>query len=104
MDKTFSKAIVKYGVHNQCVVAVEELSELQKEICKAVRGQLHKEHLTEELADCWIMIEQLKMMFNITDADVQKIVWQKTARLKERLNKYETETSKESTTSLHCRL
>lgn len=89
MDKTFSKAIVKYGVHNQCVVAVEELSELQKEVCKAVRGQLNKEHLTEELADCWIVIEQLKMMFNITDADVQKVVWQKTARLKERLAAYE---------------
>lgn len=89
MDKTFAKAIVKYGVHNQCVVAVEELAELQKEICKAVRGQLNKENLTEELADCWIMTEQIKMMFNITDADINKIVAQKTARLKERLATYE---------------
>jgi NTP pyrophosphatase (non-canonical NTP hydrolase) len=86
MDKTFSKAIVQYGMHNQCVVAVEELSELQKEICKALRGQPNKENMTEELADCWIVIEQLKMMFNITDADVQKVVWQKTTRLKERLS------------------
>ena len=91
MDKIFSNAIVKYGVHNQCVVAVEEFSELQKEICKALRGQLNRDNMIEEMADCWIMTEQLKMMFNITDADVQKAVWSKTARLKERLNEYERE-------------
>lgn len=89
MDKVFSNAIVKYGVHNQCVVAVEELSELQKEICKALRGQLNRDNMIEELADCWIMTEQLKMMFNITDTDVQKVIWQKTTRLKERLKEYE---------------
>lgn len=94
MDKVFSKAIVKYGVNNQCVVAVEELSELQKEICKAVRGQLNKCNLIEELADVWVMCEQVKMMFNITDADVQKIVWEKTARLNERLEQYEYQTRK----------
>ena len=91
MDKIFSNAIVKYGVHNQCVVAVEEFGELQKEICKALRGQLNRDNMIEEMADCWIMTEQLKMMFNITDADVQKAVWSKTARLKERLNEYERE-------------
>ena len=91
MDKIFSNAIVKYGVHNQCIVAVEEFSELQKEICKALRGQLNRDNMIEEMADCWIMTEQLKMMFNITDADVQKAVWSKTARLKERLNEYERE-------------
>lgn len=87
MDKVFSRAIVKYGIRHQCMVAVEEMAELQKEVSKAVRGQLNRDGLTEEMADVWIMTEQLKMMFNITDAEVQKVVWQKVARLKERVEK-----------------
>ena len=82
MDKVISRAIVKYGIKNQSIVAVEELSELQKEICKAQRGMLNKEHFIEEMADVWIMCEQLKLMYNITDADVQAVVNRKIERLR----------------------
>lgn len=85
MDRVFSKAICRYGIPAQSVVAVEELSELQKEVCKALRGQLNKENMTEEMADVWIVIEQLKMMYNITDEDVRNVVHKKIQRLKERM-------------------
>ena len=85
MDRVFSKAICRYGMSAQSVVAVEELSELQKEVCKAMRGQLNKDNMTEEMADVWIVIEELKMMYNITDEDVRKVVHRKVKRLKERL-------------------
>lgn len=82
MDKVFSNAIVKYGIEKQSFVAVEELSELQKEICKAQRGKFNKDNMTEELADVWVMCEQVKMMYGITDAQVMSKVHEKVARLK----------------------
>ena len=36
-EDTYRKAIETYGAYAQTVVAVEELSELQKELCKAIR-------------------------------------------------------------------
>ena len=85
MDRVLSKAICKYGIDKQSAVAIEELSELQKEVCKALRGQLNKDNMVEEMADVWIVIEQLKMIYNITDEDVRKEVHKKIHRLKERL-------------------
>ncbi|MBQ6929022.1 MAG: hypothetical protein IJN27_01780 [Oscillospiraceae bacterium] len=82
MDKVFSNAIVKYGIEKQSFVAVEELSELQKEICKAQRGKFNKDNMTEELADVWVMCEQVKMMYGITDDQVMRKVHDKVARLK----------------------
>lgn len=46
----------------QLVIAIEELSELQKSICKVIRnGRLDEyvESVKEEIADCLIMITQL---------------------------------------------
>ena len=46
------KAIVNsYGKENQITVAVEELSELIKELCKELRGMGNPEHIAEEMAD-----------------------------------------------------
>ena len=83
MDKTFSKAIVKYGVHNQCVVAVEELSELQKEVCKMLRkiGNVH--NLAEEIADVQIILEQLVLIHNC-ESEVMLLKQQKLQRVCER--------------------
>jgi len=58
-------AVATFGEEPQLNVAIEELSELQKEICKRRRGMENKEHLAEEIADVEIMLEQMKLMFNI---------------------------------------
>ena len=58
-------AIDRYGVAAQCVVAVEELSELQKEICKQLRDGGDLNALAEEIADAKIMIEQVIKAFGI---------------------------------------
>ena len=55
--RIINDALKLYGVRAQTVVAIEELSELQKELCKAFRGYLNFDHLAEEIADvklCWI--------------------------------------------------
>lgn len=65
--KTYLKALAAYGDHNQMIVAMEELSECQKEICKILRGGENFPHLAEEIADATIMLEQLRIMFNINE-------------------------------------
>lgn len=59
----YQQLINKFGTKNQCIVAIEELSELQKEICKQLRDIGNLENLAEEIADVEIMLEQLKIMF-----------------------------------------
>lgn len=66
-QKTYLKALAAYGDRNQMIVAMEELSECQKEICKILRGGENFPHLAEEIADATIMLEQMRIMFNINE-------------------------------------
>ena len=65
--KTYTNAMLAFGELNQLIVAIEELSECQKEICKILRGGEDYRHLAEEVADATIMLEQIRLMFNIND-------------------------------------
>ena len=68
---------------------IEELSELQKEVCKDLRGHGNQKHIIEEMADVLIMIEQLKIMKDISNEDIQNVIDFKTKRLIDRMNEYE---------------
>ena len=65
--KTYTKAMLAFGERNQLIVAVEELSECQKEICKILRGGEDFRNLAEEIADATIMLEQIQLIFSIND-------------------------------------
>lgn len=67
-----SLAIEYYGIDSQCIVAIEELSELQKELSKHLRGDGNKDHLAEEIADVLIMLEQLIAIF---DCKLEVMEW-----------------------------
>lgn len=82
---TYKKAIKTYGEKAQKLMAIEEMSELTKEICKDFRGQLDREHLIEEIADVTITIYQLLMMYEISDKEIQQMCERKMERLKERM-------------------
>ena len=77
-------AIETYGSVMQITVAFEEMSELQKELCKYIRGSGSQENIAEEIADVEIMIEQMKMLFNC-EASVLQVREKKVKRLKERI-------------------
>jgi NTP pyrophosphatase (non-canonical NTP hydrolase) len=79
----FIKLIQQYD-KQQLIVAIEELSELQKELCKSLRGKPNIEAIKEELADVWIMFQQIKLYFGIESFDIQTIVDEKLQRTKER--------------------
>lgn len=78
--------IEKYG-SLQVIVAIEELSELQKELCKSLRGKTNKENIIEEMADCIIMINQMQLYFGISDKELNQLIVYKLNRTKERLLK-----------------
>ena len=88
-ERVYEKAIEKYGKELQFIVAIEELSELQKELTKALRGIGNKNNITEELADVEIMLEQIKIMLEIKAKDVEYAKDFKVKRLSERLNMQE---------------
>ena len=82
----YQKLISKYG-DKQVVVAIEELSELQKELCKYLRGKGDIRNIIEEIADVNIMIKQMIMLFEIEQSAIDFIINQKLERTKERLLK-----------------
>lgn len=88
---TYKQAIDTYGVRAQKLMAIEEMSELTKEICKDFRGKLNREHLIEELADVTITIDQLMLMYRISGKEIQQMCERKIERLKERLEKQNDE-------------
>lgn len=80
----YSDALDVFGGDTQLIVAVEELSECQKEICKVLRVDGDLEHLAEEVADATIMLEQVRLMFDINDATCRHMD-AKIERLKKRI-------------------
>lgn len=86
------KIITKKGKIKQSFVAVEELAELQQAVSKAVRFDCGdkfvpleiKRNITEEIADVMICIEQIKMMYGISDDDIEAWIECKLERLEDR--------------------
>lgn len=91
--ETMYKAINTYGVENQLIKTVEELSELSQALCKSlIRLNYTKEKISlesvnnifEEMADVEIMLEQCKIMFQC-DKEVNEWKHKKIERLERRL-------------------
>lgn len=83
--EVLQRALDTYGSVPQIAMVFEEMSELQKELCKYLRGRGSFEHIAEEIADVEIMLEQMKMLFCCAD-DVRNERRRKVERLKERLD------------------
>jgi hypothetical protein len=80
----FAKALGTWGAEAQIAMVFEEMSELQKELCKKLRGAKNINEIAEEIADVEIMLDQMKLLFNIQPlVSVQR--GEKVARLIERL-------------------
>lgn len=82
---TYRVAIRKFGIDAQVLMAIEEMSELTKEICKIPRGKKNLEALADEIADVTIMLEQLRLIYDLNDA-VCEHMDMKIRRLQERLS------------------
>ena len=78
-------ALDKWGSMSELVVTIEELSELQKEVTKQIRNEGKMENLVEEMADVYIVMEYLKLIFAINDEDIKTEIAFKIDRLMSRL-------------------
>lgn len=80
----YNAAIRTWGEQAQSWMVVEEASEVLKELCKMQRGRGSKEALADEIADLTIMLEQLRLMYDVNEAVCQHMDM-KVQRLTERL-------------------
>lgn len=85
IEKDSDKFDPKKGDIN-LIVTIEEMSELQKEITKYIRGIGDKDGIIEELADVLLSIRYLFILLDISEEDVEKARYIKLKRLKERLS------------------
>lgn len=63
MENVLKDAVAVFGEEMQINVAIEELSELIKELCKHKRGCGNEMHIAEEMADVKIILEELEIIF-----------------------------------------
>lgn len=70
-ESDLERIINYFGIRNQKIKVIEELAELQKEICKNLEHQYDDKALEEELADAQLMINQLMIMCDITKSDIE---------------------------------
>lgn len=57
------QAVRHYGRVPQIHMAIEEMAELTKELCKDLRGETDLEHIADEMADVQIMLDQLFIIY-----------------------------------------
>ena len=103
MKSNLLKIIEHYGVMPQLKYFQSEVWELneaifqykaQKEACENIGcSQLHvdkcREHITEEIADCYVMLEQFRHYYRIAKEDIEKIMKYKIDRQIERIKENE---------------
>lgn len=83
--KIYEKALNTWGEIAQIFMLFEEMSELQKAICKKYRNKnISNDNIIDELADVEIMLEQMIILFTNEKA-VSIIKQQKINRLYEKL-------------------
>lgn len=93
-ERDIKKIIDKYGIKAQSMIAMEECAELIQAISKCVRSNNfpaveEREHLIEEMADVMFCMEQLQVMYSITDEELYAMKQSKEKRTIERMKKNE---------------
>ncbi len=80
------RAVKAYGKDHQLIICMEEMAELTKELSKNLRGHNNLQEIAEEVADVEIMLEQVKLLFDLKEAaaDAKEA---KLLRLRERIIK-----------------
>ena len=92
-EDILKQTIEHFGTDHQLNMAIEEMSELTKEICKYKRGADNLEAIIEEMADVYVMLWQMEMIFHNGDK-VYDVVCKKIERLHERYLKENKSTPK----------
>lgn len=96
MKEDVLKIINHYGVLPQLKYFQSEVFELNEAIinyenCSYLEyeevEEQYKKHITEEIADVMVMLEQFKLYYNISSEEITKIFWYKVNRQLDRIEK-----------------
>jgi len=100
MEEKLLKIINKFGINNQQRKLAEEVFELNEAIIsyekeKSLKELLDikiidsdiakKKHIAEELADVMVILEQIKLYYEITSKEITDIFWNKVDRTIDRI-------------------
>lgn len=79
------KILLHYGSAHQKNKAREELLELECAIFQEMNMDGTREHVKEEIADVYVMLEQLKCIYHFTDMEIAEVMKFKVNRQLERI-------------------
>ena len=86
VDKEKLNFIIKnYHAENQIAKAIEEIRELEAELKGYIYKGKNQKEITEEMADVYVMLEQLKIIFK-NEEEIEKVMDNKINRTIERIN------------------
>lgn len=83
-----SQIIEHYGCNHQRHKAAEELSELQTLILQDANqnGKVATSRIVEEIADVYVMLAQLCVIYEVDSRDIQPVIDYKICRTLNRIN------------------
>jgi len=90
-ETILQKALNVYGIQSQTLMLAEECAEVVKAASKLVRNKNFKSSelincLVEEIADVRIMLNQMRIYYEIPDEQIDQVVAYKIGRLEKNLN------------------
>lgn len=86
INRNALKKIIKtYGKELQVNIAIEEMSELIKELCKDKRKSDNIIKIAEEMADVYVMLAQLQIIFDLDGNEIASICEEKIERTLQRI-------------------
>lgn len=90
-EDVLKKVIARNGQIFQMIIAMEEMSELTKELSKNIRGFENRDAILEEVADVYIMLMQIEIIHRINTSELFSRIQKKIERLERRLEGLEDE-------------
>ena len=84
----YERNIQYHGIEQETTIAMEECSELIKEISKCKRYgcvDKYRDNLIEEIADVLIIINELQLIYDISNDDIENIKKYKIDRMDYRI-------------------
>lgn len=74
MKESLLKIINTYGLKHQLKYIHSEYYELDEVILNYITGNEDREHIAEELSDCFVMLKQFQYYYGIEDKDIERIM------------------------------
>lgn len=86
MKEDLLKIINTYGIENQLKYIHSEYYELDETILNYITGNEDREHIAEELSDCFVMLKQFQYYYGIPDEEIERIMKYKIDRQLKRID------------------